>query len=241
MKKGDQNIILVVENDSHWRKIIVDTLNHKGYLVKISTCYEEAINSIDLLTNCRNIDISLAIVDLVLKKKGEKKLPKNIGDYEGVVLLPRLFKLNIPSIVLTAHGEDAAIVQKVLGEYRPYRFLNKAGFNADAFIDSVEQALKAANPQPQAIGTIADYVITSLLGLISFGVIVGILLLANQLSTSSAGFFALIVLGIFIWFILLIFIAQRSGGIEQSQFGKLLERILNVIERLLFSGGKPSD
>jgi CheY-like chemotaxis protein len=238
MKDTSQRVVLVADDNPRWRNIVVDVLQRKGYLVKIATCYEEAANSIEILRACRSIRLSLAVVDLLLDQTKVDKSPKEIEDYEGAKLLPLLSDLAIPCIVLTGYGSDVAIVKKVLDEYRPYRFLEKGlGFNVNTFSDTVDQAPIPGYQRPKRLGTIADYVVSSLMGLVTFGGIIGVLILASQVSESGAGLFALVVLGVFIWFILLVFTAQRSGAIEQSRFGQLLERILNVIERLLFPQG----
>jgi DNA-binding NarL/FixJ family response regulator len=129
--------ILIVEDDSGWQDIYSDVLGQSGFELQFAVSYGEARG---LLQRTR---FQAAIVDLHLISSSDPE-----ENRDGFALLRVVAQRNLPTIVVSALGAPEDI-DRAYDEFGVFAFVEKEAFDRKGFAQTVEEAVRSYEPQPE--------------------------------------------------------------------------------------------
>ena len=130
--------ILIVEDDPGWRDIYSDVLGQPGFELQFAVSYGEARG---LLQRSR---FQAAVVDLHLISSSDPE-----ENRDGFALLRVASQRNLPTIVVSALGAPDDI-DRAYDEFGVFAFVEKEAFDRKGFAQTVEEAARSYEPQPEA-------------------------------------------------------------------------------------------
>ena len=133
--------ILIVEDDPGWRDIYSDVLGESGYELHFAVSYGEARG---LLQRSR---FQAAVVDLHLISSSDPE-----ENRDGFALLRVVGARNLPTIVVSALGAPDDI-DRAYDEFGVFAFVEKEAFDRQAFKQTVGEAIRSSEAQPEVPAT----------------------------------------------------------------------------------------
>jgi DNA-binding NarL/FixJ family response regulator len=134
---GGKARILIVEDDPGWRDIYADVLGESGYELQSAVSYGEARG---LMQRTR---FQAAVVDLHLISSADPE-----ENRDGFALLRVAGARNLPTIVVSALGAPDDI-DRAYDEFGVFAFVEKEAFDRKAFKQTVGEAIRLSEAQPE--------------------------------------------------------------------------------------------
>lgn len=134
MTVKDTGIILVVDDQENWRKVLITLLQEEGYAVCTASCFEEAMDAIT-----KNI-FDLVVFDIRL-------VDDNTRNVQGIELLEFVKSQPTPpkAIMLTGYPESVneGVLEKHGADALALKVPPESEFNSEEFIKKVKRLLQA--------------------------------------------------------------------------------------------------
>jgi RNA polymerase sigma factor (sigma-70 family) len=131
--EGQDNQVLVVEDDAGWRSILSELLEDAGYMVRLCASFGDALGYI------RRERFILAIVDLSLTDEVIWEPSASQEHLEGYNLLAQTKAAGIPTIVVSGVASVDEI-QRAYTQHSIFAYLEKQAFDRNTFSRLVEEA-----------------------------------------------------------------------------------------------------
>jgi len=133
---GQQNKVLVVEDDAGWRSILSELIADIGFEIRMCASYGDALGAM------RRETFSLAVVDLSLTREIDWSETPSSESLEGYSLLSNTRTAGIPTIVVS--GVVAVDeIQRAYNEQSVFAYLEKQAFDRSNFKRLVREAMEA--------------------------------------------------------------------------------------------------
>lgn len=134
-------LVLVVEDDPGWQKILAELLEESGQVVHMCSGFGEALGRL------RREKYALAIIDLSLVEGSRNwnypaEQAWQAPDFTGFRLLASTRAAGIPTIVVSGVSSPEEI-ERAYEEYGIFAYLQKQVFARKAFLGTVSEALSA--------------------------------------------------------------------------------------------------